>query len=116
MLRRWGSAFVLSIAVHVAVAGGGVGSMMWSGLTFSVPIDVAVVGMRMDEVHDLPLGPPPGAPEPKASAPRARKHVPKAPAADGELAGEKPAKKDETGAEAEAPPDADAAPRVSRLE
>ena len=117
MLRRWGSAFVLSIAVHVAVAGGVVGAMMWNGLTFSVPIDVDVVGMRMDEVHDLPLGPPPGAPEPKASgAPRARKRVARAPAADGELAAEKPAKKDEAGAEAE-PPDADAAPpRVSRLE
>jgi hypothetical protein len=118
MLRRWGSAFVLSIAVHVAVAGGVVGAMLWNGLTFSVPIDVDVVGMRMDEVHDLPLGPPPGAPGSKASgAPRARKRVAKAPAADGELAAEKPAKKDEAGAEAEAPPNADAAaPRVSRLE
>jgi hypothetical protein len=118
MLRRWGSAFVLSIAVHVAVAGGVVGALLWSGLTFSVPIDVDVVGMRMDEVHDLPLGPPPGAPEPKSSgAPRARKRVAKAPAADGELASEKPAKKDEAGAEAETPTDTDAAPpRVSRLE
>src|SRR2546430_17296256 len=106
MLRRWGSAFVLSIAVHVAVAGGVVGAMLWSGLTFSVPIDVDVVGMRMDEVHDLPLGPPPGAPEPKSSAaPRARKRVARAPPAAGELATEKPAKKDEAGPQAGPPPD-----------
>jgi hypothetical protein len=117
MLRRWGSAFVLSIAVHLAVVGGVVGALIWSGLTFSVPIDVDVVGMRMDEVHDLPLGPPPGASDPRPSAaPRVRKRVAKAPAADGELAAEKPAKKDEAGAETETPPESDAASRVSRLE
>jgi len=118
MLRRWGSAFVLSIAVHLAVVGGVVGALIWSGLSFSVPIDVDVVGMRMDEVHDLPLGPPPGAPEPKqSSAPRARKRVAKAPSADGELAAEKPAKKDEAGAETETPPETNAPPpHVSRLE
>src|SRR5581483_10010972 len=116
MLRRWGSAFVLSIAAHLAVVGGVVGALVWSGLTFSVPIDVDVVGMRMDEVHDLPLGPPPGAPQPKESAPRARKRVARPPAAEGELAAEKPAKKDEPGAETETPESDAAAPRASRLE
>lgn len=118
MLRRWGSAFVLSIAVHVAVVGGVVGALILSGLSFSVPIDVDVVGMRMDEVHDLPLGPPPGAPEPKkdSPAPRVRKRVPKAPAAEGELSDDKSAKGEET-AEAETPPETDAAPpHASRLE
>jgi hypothetical protein len=117
MLRRWGSAFVLSIAVHLAVVGGVVGALILGGLSFSVPIDVDVIGMRMDEVHDLPLGPPPGAPEPQASpSPRARKRVPKAPAAEGELADDKSAKGDKS-AEAETLPETDVAPpHASRLE
>ena len=117
MLRRWGSAFVLSIAVHLAVVGGVVGALLLGGLSFNIPIDVDVVGMRMDEVHDLPLGPPPGAPEPQnaSAAPRARKRVPKVPAAEGELAGDKSAKGDKT--EPETPPDTDVAPpHASRLE
>ena len=63
MLRRWWIAFALSIAAHVAVVGGIVAWLFVNGLTFSGRIDVEISGMRLDEVHDLPLGPPPSAGE-----------------------------------------------------
>ncbi len=117
MLRHWGSAFALSIAAHLVVVGGVVGALVLSGLSFHVPIDVDIVGMRMDEIHDLPLGPPPAAREPKEARSPARLHAPRPPAPDGELASEKSARDDKAGADAETPPDtASAAPHASRLE
>src|SRR5689334_2360978 len=70
MLRRWGIALVLSIAAHLTVVGGIVATLIVSGLTFSAPVDVEITGMRLDEVHDLPLGPPPSAATHPGARPR----------------------------------------------
>ena len=106
MPRRWGIAVALSIAAHLVAVGGIFGVMLVRGLSLGGPIDVEITGMRLDEVNDLPLGPPPGGaePEPARPRPKARRRTPKPPPGDGELAGGAPGPEDKAGTEAD--PDA----------
>jgi hypothetical protein len=57
MLRRWSLGLALSVALHGAVVGG---IVAWTWLRAGAPgrIDIDVIGMRLDEVKDLPLGAP----------------------------------------------------------
>jgi hypothetical protein len=70
MLRRWSLGLALSVALHGAVVGGVVA---WTWLRGGAPghIDIDVVGMRLDEVKDLPLGAPAA-----ARVARRRAHAP----------------------------------------
>ena len=114
MLRRWWLALALSIAAHLAVVGGIVGGLIVSGLTLGLPIDVEITGMRLDEVHDLPLGPAAAADHPAARPrPPPRKRPPLPPGDEGELAG-KAARDDPAGAADEPAPD-QGAPRATSL-
>ena len=115
MHRRWWTALVLSIAAHLAVVGAAVGLLLVNGLSLSLPIDVEITGMRLDEVHDLPLGAPAGAGDSAPpAAPRARRRAPKPPASEGELAGHDPAADEKAGSGPD--PEADpAGPRATSL-
>jgi hypothetical protein len=88
-VRRWSLGVALSLAGHAVVVGGVAAVLMLRGLSLGRPVDVDVVGMRLDEVHDLPLGAPAAGeaePQPARHRPRARHRTPKPPApADGEL-------------------------------
>lgn len=87
MLPRWSLGLALSLLIHVVGVGAIVGVAIWRNLSFRGPVDIEIAGMSLDEIKDLPLGPPPGGAEPRAgeTPPRARPRAPKAPA-DGELA------------------------------
>ena len=100
----------------MAVVGGVVAWLFVNGLTFSGAVDVEITGMRLDEVHDLPLGPPPGAGEEAGARPRPppRRRMPRPPAeeAGGELAGK--AARDEGAGADEVVPD-EGTPRATSL-
>jgi hypothetical protein len=88
MLRRWGLGIALSLAGHLAAVGGVVAILVLRGSSLGGPVDVEISGMRLDEVHDLPLGPPAGGADParRRPPPRARHHAPKTAGSGGELA------------------------------
>jgi hypothetical protein len=49
----------ISVALHVAVAGGVVVSSVWQGWRLSRNVDIELVATKVTEVKELPLGPPP---------------------------------------------------------
>jgi hypothetical protein len=55
MSRRWSLALGLSVLVHLALIGMGLGL---GARRFSGPVDIEITGMRLDELKDLPLGGP----------------------------------------------------------
>jgi hypothetical protein len=76
MLRRWAIGIAVSLAIHAVVAGGTIAIMLARGMSFGPHIDIEITGMRLDDVHNLPLGPPPGG-GPKPAPPvrhRAKPH------------------------------------------
>ena len=116
MPRRWGLAVAVSIAAHLLAVGGIFALLMLRGMSLGLPIDVEIMGMRLDQVHDLPLGPPPGGddPQPAKPRPRLRRRPPRPPAEDGELAGDDATNKPGPEAEPDATPEG-AVPRPSSL-
>jgi hypothetical protein len=81
MSRRWSLALGLSVLVHLALIGMGLGL---GARPFTGPVDIELTGMRLDELKDLPLGGPAAGHGP-GHAPR-RAHHRAQPAADGTLA------------------------------
>jgi hypothetical protein len=83
MVRRWSLGLALSVALHVAVVCVWVG---WTAFRDAAPgaVDIDVVGMRVDEVKDLPLGAPAAGARPAPA--RARVHAPASTEKDGTLA------------------------------
>jgi len=88
--RRWSLGVALSLAAHGVVVGGWAAYLLISGLSFDRgPVDVEITGMRLDEIHDLPLGARPAGAEPSTASarPKARRRAPKPPAPEaGQLA------------------------------
>src|SRR5215831_8923203 len=58
MLRRWSLGLAVSALVHALAFGGVMALVLVRG--GGGPVDVEITGMSIDEVKDLPLGPPPG--------------------------------------------------------
>jgi hypothetical protein len=120
MPRRWGIAVAVSLAAHLFAVGGIFAVLMLRGMSLRMPIDVEIMGMRLDEVHDLPLGPPPGGADsdPAQPRPKARRRPPRPPAekddADGELAGHDVTAKPGVETDPDATPEG-ATPRASSL-
>jgi hypothetical protein len=56
----------VSVALHVLAGVVVLGSSLWRAWP-AVPIDVEITAMRLEDLKDLPLGPPAGDPEPSAS-------------------------------------------------
>jgi hypothetical protein len=86
MLQRWSLGLALSALLHAVTIAGAIAVAFVRGS--GGPVDIEVVGMRLDEVKELPLGPPSGGaragPTARASRPRAR--APRAPDEAGTLA------------------------------
>jgi hypothetical protein len=84
MVRRWSLGLAISVALHAAAVGGVVG---WVLLRDAAPrrVDVEIAGMRMEELEELPLGPPPGGDE-GARPRRAHARAPDVEASSGTLA------------------------------
>src|SRR4051794_25500635 len=118
MLRRWGIGIALSLAIHLVVGGGVVGILILRGLSFGGSVDVEITGMQLDEIHDLPLGPPPGGADadPQRPRPKARRRAPKTEDSGGEIASPAGAAEEKPGADdAEADADDGAPARASNL-
>jgi hypothetical protein len=83
MLRRWSLGLALSIALHLAAAGGLMG---WAFLRDSAPraVDIDLTGMHLEDLKDLPLGAP--APGEQAAKPRPRVRAPAVTRPEGSLA------------------------------
>jgi hypothetical protein len=90
MLRRWSLGLVLSALLHAVTIAGAIAVAFVRGA--GGPVDIEVIGMRLDEVNDLPLGPPPGSARagPEARTPRPRVRAPRAPDQAGTLASRDP--------------------------
>src|SRR5687767_9923114 len=104
-MRRVSLALLASLAIHVTVVLGTIGYAAWQGL--SLGRGVELVPITLEEVKDLPLGPPPAAApdgdEKGESAPRPRRRAKaRVPRAEGTLAA--------GGPDAGATPAADARP------
>ncbi|HET6284809.1 MAG TPA: hypothetical protein VFH73_27885 [Polyangia bacterium] len=114
MLPRWSLGLALSLLIHVVAVGTIVGVAIWRNISFGPPVDVEIAGMSLDDIRDLPLGPPPGGAEPRPgdTPPRARSRGPKEPA-DGELATREGTEPERPGADAETA--AGGSPRPSDL-
>ncbi len=78
MSRRWSLALGLSVLVHLALIGLGLGL---GARRFSGPVDIELTGVKLDQVKELPLGGPAGG---KAHPHRAHHRTP--PPAAGTLA------------------------------
>jgi hypothetical protein len=77
MLRRWSLGLALSAVVHALLVGGVMAlALVGAGVG---PVDVEITGVGIEDLKDLPLGPPPGAARtgPARRAPRPR--APRAP-------------------------------------
>ena len=92
MRRRLAQALALSVVAHAVLVAGGAALALWRGLPSVGLVDVQIATMSLEEIEDLPLGPPPPAVavKDKARSPRARLRIkPQAPAvtaAEGSLA------------------------------
>ncbi|HVV48453.1 MAG TPA: hypothetical protein VHO06_02240 [Polyangia bacterium] len=80
MSRRWSLALGLSVLVHLALIGAGLGLGVHR---FTGPVDIEITGLKIDEVKDLPLGGPAAGHGAAHTARRAHHH---APPAEGTLA------------------------------
>jgi hypothetical protein len=71
MVRRWSLGLALSVALHGAVVGG---IVVWMWVRGSAPsrVDIDIMGMRLDELKDLPLGAPPAGAQSARPRPRVR--------------------------------------------
>ena len=83
MSRRWSLALGLSVLVHLALIGMGLGL---GARRFTGPVDIELTGMRLDELKDLPLGGPAAGHGPGHAPRRAHHRTPPAAAVEGTLA------------------------------
>src|SRR5262245_49135633 len=97
MSRRWMLGLALSVALHATAVGSLVG---WAFLRDAAPhpVEIDIAGMRMEELKDLPLGPPPGG-EKGARPRRARTQAPDVEAKSGTLASKKDNEPPRTGSD-----------------
>src|SRR6185295_2138428 len=89
----WTLGVALSVAVHAAMVGGSTAVLLVRGLALDGgPVDVEIAGVRPGEIRDLPLGAPAAGPEPEPARQRSkpRRHAPRIPGGDGELATSRP--------------------------
>jgi hypothetical protein len=84
MSRRWSLALGLSVLVHLALVGMGLGL---GARRLSGPVDIEITGLKLDELKDLPLGGPAGGRGAGHVPRRAHRRAP-APPSEGTLAAE----------------------------
>lgn len=83
MGRRFIAGLGLSVLLHAGAVGGTLGVALWRGLPGPSSVDVELTGIKVDDIKDLPLGPPvAGVPAESAGvvaqpAPRPKKRKPR---------------------------------------
>jgi hypothetical protein len=112
MFRRWSLGLALSVALHAVVVGSVVGWALLRGVRPGA-VDIEITGMRMEDLKDLPLGPPPGGEE--GRRPRARVRAPAADEKTGTLASSDDRSDPRAGADDGTTNDDGAATRISDL-
>jgi hypothetical protein len=116
MRRGWALALSLSLVAHVALVGGALLVAFLRGWPTIGSVNVEITGMSLDEIKDLPLGPPPGGAEAAEDKPRprVRRAAPATPEAEGSLSSREDKSEEQAGAR-EATADTGAATRPSDL-